>query len=291
MKQTDFLVTPRRRLWPCTLPALLVTVLLAGCATGTGLSSAADAESTTSTRSDAPRNAGNDIVTESDEPAVRKRARIRLALAIGYLEQGQTTIALDEVKQALAIDPEFADAYNMRGLVYMRLNDQQLAEESFRRAVALNPRDGSILHNQGWLMCEQKRYPQAAEAFAKAMANPNYGNRSRTLMARGLCEERAGQPAEAERSLTQSYELDAGNPVTGYNLARLLYNRGDNERARFYIRRLNNSELANAESLWLGVRVERRLENKEAMLQLASQLQRRYPQAPELGAYERGEFK
>ena len=136
----------------------------------------------------------------------------------------------------------------------MRLNDQQLAEESFRRALALNPRDGAILHNQGWLLCEQKRYQQAADSFAKALANPSYGSRSRTLMARGLCEERAGQPAEAERSLIQSYELDAGNPVTGYNLARLLYNRADYERARFYIRRLNNSELANAESLWLGVR-------------------------------------
>ena len=288
-------VAPRAALpagrWPRAAPWLLAAVWLAGCATGNNTPAGADAESTTSTRSDAPRNAGNDIVTESDEPAARKRARIRLALAVGYLEQGQSTIALDEVKQALAIDPEFADAYNMRGLIYMRLNDQQLAEESFRRALVLRPRDGAILHNQGWLYCEQKRYPQAADAFAKALANPSYGNRSRTLMARGLCEERAGQPAEAERSLIQSYELDAGNPITGYNLARLLYNRGDYERARFYIRRLNNSELANAESLWLGVRVEHRMENREAMLQLASQLQRRYPQAPELRAYERGEFK
>ncbi len=283
-------MTPHPRAWPTVASALLVAGLLGGCATGAGAPGTADADASVPTRSDAPRNAGNDIVTESDEPAVRKRARIRLALAIGYLEQGQTTVALDEVKQALAIDPEFADAYNMRGLVYMRLNDQQLAEESFRRALALNPRDGSILHNQGWLLCQQQRYSQAADAFTKALANPGYGNRSRTLMARGLCEERAGQPAEAERSLIQSYELDAGNPVTGYNLARLLYNRGDYERARFYIRRLNNSELANAESLWLGVRVERRMDNREAMLQLASQLQRRYPQAPELRAYERGEF-
>ncbi len=270
---------------------LLAGALLAGCATGTNAPDSDSDSAPAATRSDAPRNAGNDIVTESDEPAARKRARIRLALAIGYLEQGQTTIALDEVKQALAIDPEFADAYNMRGLVYMRLNDQQLAEDSFRRAVALKPRDGAILHNQGWLYCEQRRYPQAAERFNQALANPNYGNRSRTLMARGLCEERAGQTAEAERSLTQSYELDAGNPVTGYNLARLLYERGDFERSRFYIRRLNNSELANAESLWLGVRVEHRMDNREAMLQLASQLQRRFPQAPELRAYERGEFK
>ncbi|MDZ4130450.1 MAG: hypothetical protein U1E02_40725, partial [Hydrogenophaga sp.] len=38
-------------------------------------------------------------VTESDEPDARKRARLRLELASGYFEQGQTTVALDEIKQ------------------------------------------------------------------------------------------------------------------------------------------------------------------------------------------------
>jgi type IV pilus assembly protein PilF len=32
-------------------------------------------------------------------------------------------------------------------------------------------------------------------------------------------------------------------------------------RAQFYIRRINNSELANAQTLWLGVKVENRLNN------------------------------
>ena len=40
-----------------------------------------------------------DIMTESDEPEARKRARIRMELAVGYFEQGQTNVALDELKQ------------------------------------------------------------------------------------------------------------------------------------------------------------------------------------------------
>lgn len=87
-----------------------------------------------------------------------------------------------------------------------------------------------------------------------------------------------------------SYELDAGNPVTAFNLSQLLYNRGDYNRAQFYIRRLNNSDLANAESLWLGIKVERRMNNRQAMEQLASQLRRRFPQSRELLSYERGAF-
>ncbi len=43
----------------------------------------------------------HDIVTESDEPESRRRARIRMELAIGYFEQGQTKVALDELKQVI----------------------------------------------------------------------------------------------------------------------------------------------------------------------------------------------
>ena len=273
-----------RPLYGILLAAALVA-LLAGCA-GLRDGTAAGEEATAgSAQSD------KDIVTESDEPAARKRARTRLALALGYFNQGQTTIALDEVKQALGVDPDFGDAYNLRGLIYMRLNEERLAEESFRRALALEPRDGGVLHNLGWLVCQQRRYDESIQAFNQALANATYGERSKTLMARGLCEERAGRVAEAERSLAQSYELDAGNPITGYNLARLLYARGDYPRARFYIRRLNNSELANAESLWLGIKVERRMNDDEAVQQLASQLRRRFPQSAELQAFERSDFQ
>ena len=109
-------------------------------------------------------------------------------------------------------------------------------------------------------------------------------------MTKGICQIRAGQRTDAEFSLTKAFELDAGNPVTGYNLAMLLYQRGDNARAQFYIRRLNNSELANAESLWLGIKVERRMGNRIAAQQLAGQLRNRYPKSREVDSLERGAF-
>lgn len=231
-----------------------------------------------------------EILTESDEPDTRKRARIRLELAVGYFEQGQTTVALDELKQSLAADPNFAEAHNLRGLIYMRLNDPRLAEESFRRALSISPRDANVLHNYGWMLCQQARYPESQQAFSQAIASPVYGGRAKSWMAQGLCQVRAGRGADAEQSLQRSYELDAGNPVTGYNLATLLYQRGEFAKAQFYVRRLNNSELANAESLWLGIKVERQLENRDAMQQLVGQLRKRYAQSRELAAFERGAF-
>jgi type IV pilus assembly protein PilF len=231
-----------------------------------------------------------DLVTESDEPDVRRRARIRLELAVGYFEQGQTNIALDELKQSIATDPTWSEAYNLRGLIYMRLNELRLAEDSFQRALQINPREGNYLHNYGWLTCQQGRYPESTQLFTQALANPAYVERAKTWMAQGLCQVKAGLRVDGEASLVRSYELDARNPITGYNLALLLFQRGDFAKSQFYVRRINNSDLANAESLWLGIRVERRMNNSEAMQQLVGQLKKRFPQSPEAGALDRGAF-
>ena len=255
---------------------LLVASVLTGCAT----------------RGDSGADSANrkDIVTDSDEPDSRKRARLRLELATGYFNEGKTTVALDEIKQALSNDPNFADAYNLRGLIYMRLGDPRLAEDSFRRSIALNPRDANAAHNFGWMLCQQQRYPESYTYFKQALAVPLYGDQAKTLMAQGLCELADGQKDVAERSLAKAYELDAANPITGYNLANLLYQRGDFKRSQFYIRRLNNGEFANAESLWLGIKIERKLGDTIAMNQLGGQLKRRFPQSSELVALEKGVF-
>ena len=172
----------------------------------------------------------------------------------------------------------------------MRLNDPRLAEDSFRRSIALNPRDANAAHNFGWMLCQQQRYPESYTYFKQALAVPLYGDQAKTLMAQGLCELADGQKEPAERSLAKAYELDAANPITGYNLANLLYQRGDFKRSQFYIRRLNNGEFANAESLWLGIKIERKLGDTVAMGQLSGQLKRRFPQSSELFALEKGVF-
>lgn len=256
--------------------AVGLALAISGCATSSGKAGAMAGRT--------------EIVTDSDETSERKRARIRVELAMGYFEQGKTNIALDEIKQAILADPSFVDAYSLRGLVYMRLNDFAFAEESFNKALSIKAQDASVLHNLGWLKCQQAQYPQAIKYFSQSLADPLYGERAKTFMAQGLCQARAGMRQEAEASLLKSYEYDAGNPVTGYNLANLLYSKEEFVRAQFYIRRLNNSELANAESLWLGVKVENRLGNLEAMSQLSTQLEKRFPLSRETASFRRGAF-
>ena len=234
--------------------------------------------------------AGTDFMTASDETDVQKRAKIRLELAIGYLEQGQINVALDEVKLAIAADPRSSDAFSLRGLIYMRLNDFALARDSFNRGIQINPRDGNILHNLGWLACQESRYAESTLNFDKAVASPGYSGHAKTFLAKGICLLRAGDTGQAESNFLRSFELDAGNPIATFNLANLLYKRNDLIRSQFYIRRLNNNEYVNAESLWLATKIEKKLGNNQGVLQLSDRLRKQFPTSREFGLYERGAF-
>jgi len=264
-------VIRKGRYWVGAAMLLLCLGSLSGCATG-------------------QLGAGSDPLLSAQESDTRRRARIRLELAANYFESGQTSVALDEARQALVTDPSYADAYSLLGLIHMRLNDYAQADASFLRALDLQPSDANVLHNRGWLLCTQQRYAQANEIFLQVLAHPAYAARSRTLMVQGLCHLRAGDEASAEQALMRSYELDAGNPVVAYHLSNLLFRRQEWARAQFYIRRLNNSDMSNAETLWLGIKVERALGNTVAMKQLADQLRKRFPDSAEQALYDKGRF-
>lgn len=263
--------------WPrflsMAVPVLLAISMLTACASNPGLDD----------------GLASGLESAVDDTPARRRARTHLALASGYFENGQTAVALAEARHAVELDPRFSEAHNVLGSIYVETGDAPRGKAHFQKAIELNSRNANAMNNLAWLLCHDQAYAEADAQFQKALAAPN-SNRARTLLAQGICQARSGDTARAENTLMHSLEMDAGNPVTGYNLALLLYQRGDYDKARFYIRRINNSELANSESLWLGMRIERRLGNQQAVDELGRQLSRRFPDSRELIAYQRGQF-
>jgi type IV pilus assembly protein PilF len=238
-----------------------------------------------------PGGSTQELRTESDQTDDDRRARARFELAREYFSSGKMEIALDEVKQALAVRPNMAEAHNLRGLIYANLNEPRLAEESFRRALQLNPRDADAMHNYGMFLCQQRRFDDADSQFAAALGQPQYREVVRTLFGQGVCHARSGRLDDAERALQRAYELDSSNPFIAYNLTEVLYRRGQFERARFYIRRVNQQrDLSNAQSLWLAARIEHKLGNARGVDEFGAQLKSRYPSSSETLAYERGRF-
>jgi type IV pilus assembly protein PilF len=233
----------------------------------------------------------DDIKTASDQTNADRLSNTRMELAAAYLGRGQPTDALDQVKQALQAKPDNPAAYGLRGLIYAALGDNEKADDSFHRAMQLAPHDPDLMHNYGWYLCQQRRFDDADAQFRLALAEPGYRQVSRSLLAEGVCNARAGKLAEAERTLSRAYELDPSNPTTAVQLADVLYLNGEYERARFYIRRVNGSQdLASAQTLWLAARIEHRLRQEQQVQALGNQLRDRFPQSPEALLFEKGKF-
>ena len=260
------------------LLVVAIVAWLAGCA------------ASSATRESMPD--GRDLVTASDESEGSKRAHVRMELAAGYYGRGQMTIALDQVKLAIIADPTLAEAYNMRGLIYANLGDEKLAEESYRRALQLAPQDADSMQNFGYFLCQRKRYPEANAMFDQALAVPRYRDSARTLLTKGVCQAFAGQLAESEASLVRAYAIDPANPSISVNLSEVLYRRGDYERARFYIRRVNGMPaFQGPQTLWLAARIEQRLGNRTGAEEFGNQLRQRFPDSNEAGLFSRGQFE
>lgn len=242
-----------------------------------------------------PGGAGGDqpapVLTASDQTDLERRARVRLELATAYFSRGQLTTALDETKLAIQVTPNMAEAFNLRGLIYAAMGEMRLAEDSFTRALQLNPRDGSTLHNQAWFLCQGGQFAKAQAQFDALLAMPTYRDQARSLLARGVCFGREGKFSEAEAALMRAYELDPANPSSGLNLADVLYRRGAYERAGFYIGRVNDApDATNAQTLWLAARIERKLGRDQAVRVLGERLRRSFPQSAEAALFERGRF-
>ncbi len=231
------------------------------------------------------------IATASDQTDTDRRAQVRMELASAYFGRGQLETALDEVKLALLVNPNLADAYNLRALIYAAMGEDRLAEDSFARALQISPQDGASLHNQAWFMCQRGRFAPAQAQFAALLALPQYRDVARTQLARGVCFGRNRQWVEAEAALMRAYELDPSNPSTGVNLAEVLVQRQDYERARFYIARVNDAPGgANAQTLWLAARIDHKLGRDASVRQFGDKLRDKFPQSPEAALFERGRF-
>jgi len=220
----------------------------------------------------------------------RNRARVRTELAALYYQRGNMNVALEELRLAVEADSSYATAHGMFGLVYMELKENTLAQASFERALGLAPEDPDINHNYGWFLCQTGREPAATEYFDRALRNPLYATPARTHTAAGTCALRRGDLKSADASLQKALAIDPNQPAALLQLAQVRYRQGRFDEARKLLARYTNLVEPTAESLWLALRVERRLGQRTTELSYANQLRRRFPASREAQALQRGQY-
>lgn len=221
----------------------------------------------------------------------RQRARAFTDLANAYFARAQYKVALDELRKAIIADNRFGPAYNTYGLIYMELAEDKLAEENFRRAIGLDRSDSMTRNNYGWFLCTRGRYDDGLEQFSIALRNPLYAYPEQAMANAGLCAERKGDLALAEANFLKSLKLQPDNPNTILKLAGLHFRKGQLSETQRLLAR--HAELAppTSESLWLGVRLERKLGDRAQEAAYGLQLRRRFPDSDETRLLLSGQFE
>ncbi len=157
------------------------------------------------------------------EDAVRKgphmfRAQTNLALA--YTKEGREDEALKHLHLALAIKPDFADAWVELGNILQDKAEMERAEEAYRKALNFNPNMEGAYYNLGNVYLKSGRASMAVEYYNKALSrDPHlaiaYNNRGQAYEALGW-EERA--MSEYRTALKQDEDM----PQAWFNLAAAL---------------------------------------------------------------------
>lgn len=231
-----------------------------------------------------------DASSRVTDAEVRRRADIRLQLAATYYQQRQFAVAIDEVKQALALNPNLPSAYGLLGLIYMDLDDRSQAEANFSRALRMEPDNPEINNNYGWFLCRTGRERAALEYFQRAADNKLYATPALPLQNAGVCMLQVRDYKSAETYLRQSLERDATSAVVKFQLARLYLATRQLERSNFYFSLLERNVEPTAETLWLGLRIARAQGDTQAERSYSEQLRRRFPNSNEASLLRRGAF-
>ncbi len=264
--------------WWFRVGCLVAPCLLAACTTTTVTKASGEVVSTQSSSATV------------SPAAMRSRARARVDLAAGYFRNGQMSIALEEARRAVQIDPTFADAYGLLGLIYLELNERGDAEANFQRALQIEPANPDLNNNYGWFLCQTGKERQSLDYFQRALRDPLYATPARANFNAGHCMMRIKDYAAAEPYLRRSFELDASSASTQYELTRLYLATNQIDRAAFYYGLLAKSTEASAETLWLGLKIARAQGDLRNETRLAGELRNRFPTSKETTRLARGAF-
>lgn len=222
------------------------------------------------------------IKTAFDESSTDQAARTHVELGGAYLTNHQFDLALDESKRALAINPQYAPAFNLQGLAFASMDQVDLARDVFHKAIALDPTNPDTHHNFGWFLCQQKNYAAAQEQFQQALAQRVYRGAVRTWLAAGICDAQAGNLQSAKALLAKAQALDAFSPVISINHAEVLYRLGEFKQAAFYVDRLNAAAShTSPASLALAIKVHHALREESTVADLEKRLMAKFPESSE----------
>lgn len=212
---------------------------------------------------------------------LKEAARINAQLGVDYMRNNQMDLALIKLKRAVDQDPEFALAHSSLAFCYAKSGEPEKAEKEYRRALALEPHNGSIRNNFGVFLCGQGNQGEARRMLLDAARDAAYSTPEAALTNAGVCSLQNKDLETAENDFREALKINPDFPDALAQMAELAYQRKDYLRARAFVQRYMSGDQAVPSVLWIGLMTERKLGDLSAARQYEKRLKRDFPESDE----------
>ncbi|MEM8932650.1 MAG: tetratricopeptide repeat protein [Acidobacteriota bacterium] len=144
-----------------------------------------------------------DLLEAVDDP--RRRAEIRVELAIALAQDNRFDEAVEQIDTALVEAPDSVDAHYARGRLTAATGRRDEAVDAYRRALDVDPDHVLTLNNLALLVAGQGQFDAAREYLERAIAaEPSSADAFLNL---GVVHDQSGRPAEAVRAVERAAAL------------------------------------------------------------------------------------
>ncbi len=225
-------------------------------------------------------------VTEStgglpDPAPPESRVNAQLDLARGYLEQGNTERARSSLNKALEIDSRSVEAHVLLAVLNAAESEWGVAEEHFRTALSIDPKDAMALNNYGSFLFSRGRYKESVQYLSILVRDTDYRARSQAYENLGLAQLKVNDKEAARESFNRALQLSFSQPQSSLELSQLAYDDGDIEAAAGYYDSFRGLAQQNARSLCLGMKIAQAQRDPDRMASYALALNNLFPDSPE----------
>ena len=226
------------------------------------------------------------VFTEKADPA--KALERRVELARKYIGEGNWDDAKRNLKLAYEMDPNNAEVHEAFALVYQSTGEFELAEQSYKTAIRLDTNFSRARNNYATFLYSQQRYDEAASQLEYVVQDSLYKARPRAFVNLGLCRLQLFDSQGAEEAFRRALTMDRTNAIALLELAQLRFDAGDFRSAQSYYDTYRTVvRQQSARGLWLGIRIARENDDRDAEGSYALALANLYPKSVEYDAYKR----
>ena len=226
------------------------------------------------------------VFTNEADP--EKALQTRVQLARSYIGEQNWEDAKRNLRVAASIDPNSPDVHEAFALVYQSTGEYELAEVSFKKAIALKKPFSRARNNYAAFLYSQERYSEAEAQLEVVIKDTLYEARPRAFINLGLCRVRLDNLEGAKTAFVRALSMDRTNRIALIELAHIEYEQGNWRRASIYLETYQRiARRQTARALWLSIRLANKLDDENALASGALALRNLYPESAEFQAYER----